>query len=803
MADYDFRFAWEGADGAPWSHLLVAQVRAREQISSLFRYELVVVAKPPAPEVDPTDLVGRHGTLRISTTTNPPCRVVHGVISEAEELYPVPEGMLMRVVLSPPLVRAAHRKRSRIFLEKSLRQIIEAVLETDKLYKQAPGMVVSPDDGTNPDFSAALARYSLRVADTTRLDDPTVRPYVVQYNETDLDFLSRLLEEEGISYHFENGLGISLLVLSDADGGRARLDPFDPCGSGIMGRDVSTMKIGARLRPKKVQLDDFDWRKPKLMLATNTVALADDLIEHHYPGGYQDAPVRGEPLAKFRQERYGVEAEYAVGHGKLRMLGAGSIFQLEHNKPRYEGEYLVTAIDITIEQSGVATIPGQPQNVPYEATFECVRRGKDGVSQESRYRPPRITPKPRIVGSQTAFVTAAPGTKGVEIHVGGPQDGEIGCVRLRFHWDRDSERHKSEPTSCWVRVSQTFTGAGLGAVWHPRVDSEVVVEYIDGDPDRPIITGRVYNGANLPPAPSVGSPTISTFKSLSSPGGQGYNEFMFDDAAGAELVRIHAARDWNSEVVHDRNESVGNNSSSSVKNNRTETTGVNRSTTVGSNNTEIVGASESISIGQNQSTSVGVNQALSVGVNQSTVVGANQITTVGANQTVSVGANQTTSIGASHTVSVAAAQTISVGASQTETIGASHTMSVGGADTVSVGGAQTISVGGAQTMSVGGAQTLTAGGTQTLTAPNQVLDAGGSVTISGGAAITATAPFTAITGDGMLTLTGATTIMTGGSITVRGGTIAINGGAVSINGSPVTVNGGPSVDVSAGVIKLN
>lgn len=803
MADFDFRFAWEGADAPAWSHLLVAQVRAREQISALFRYEMVVVAKPPAPEVDPADLVGRHGTLRITTTTNPPCRVVHGVISEAEELYPVPEGMLMRVVLSPPLVRAAHRKRSRIFLEKSLRQIIEAVLNTDTLYQQAPSVPLTPDDGMNPDFSVALAQYTLRITDATRLDDPTVRPYVVQYNETDLDFLSRLLEEEGISYHFEHGMGVSLLVLSDADGGRDRLEPFDPCGAGIAGRDVSSMKLGAKLRPKKVQLDDYDWRKPKLLLTTNTVTPTDDLVDQQFPGGYQDAPGRGEPLAKVRLERYAVEADYAVGEGKLRVLGAGSIFQLESAKPRYEGEYLVTAIDITIEQSGVASIPGQPQAMPYIAKFECVRCGKDGVKAESRYRPPRVTPKPRILGSQTAFVTAAPGTSGVEIFVGGPLDGEIGCVRLRFHWDRDFARHAKEHTSCWIRVSQTFTGAGLGAVWHPRVDSEVVVEFIDGDPDRPIITGRVYNGANLPPAPSVGSPTISTFKSLSSPGGQGYNEFMFDDARGAELVRIHAARDWNNEVVHNRAETIGNDSTSNVHHNRSESTGNNRSTTVGVNNTEIIGASESISVGQNQSTSVGVNQALSVGVNQSTVVGANQILTVGANQTVSVAAAQTTTIGATHTVTVGASETITIGATQTETIGAAHTMVVGGADTIAVGGAQTVTVGAAQTISVGGAQTLSAGGTQTLTAPNQVLEAGGSVSITGGGSITATAPFTAVTGEGMLILTGATTLMTGGTISIKGGNITISGGPVTINGSPVKVSGGPSVDVSAGVIKLN
>lgn len=803
MANYDFRFAWEGAEGAPWAHLLVAQIRAREAMGSLFRYELIVLAKPPAHEVDPGDLVGRRGTIRISTLTNPPCRVVHGVISEAEELYQAPEGMLYRLVLSPPLVRAKHRKRCRIFLEKSLRQILDTVLQGDPSYLKGDGMVAEPDDGMSPDFSPAVEFYTLRIADPTRMDDPTARPYVVQYNESDHDFVARLLEEEGLTYHFESGLGVSLLVISDADSGRARLEPFDPCGPGVSAREISTMKLGARLRPKTVRLDDYDWRKPALLLAADAQKAADDLAEYHWPGGYQDGPSRGEPLAKIMLERYGVEAEYSVGEGKLRVLGAGSIFQLEHQKPRYEGEYLVTAIEIQADQQGVATLDMPQPNVPFTCRFECARRGKDGTVRESAFRPARLTPKPRIVGSQTAFVTAAPGSEGAEIHVGGPQDGEIGCVRLRFHWDRETTRHAKEPTSAWVRVSQMFTGAGLGAVWHPRVGSEVVVEHIDGDPDRPIVTGRVYNGANIPPAPSVGSPTISTFKSLSSPGGAGYNEFMFDDAAGAELIRLHAAKDWNNEVVHDRNETVGNNSSSTVRVNRTETTGQNRSTTVGNNNTEIVGVNESISIGANQSTSVGINQSVSVGVNQSTTVGANQMLSVGANQTVSIGANQATQIGANHDVSVGGSETVKIAAAQTTMIGAAHTVAVGGAETIAVGGAQSTRVGGTQTINVGGAQTLVAGGPQSLTAPSQNLTASGAISMTGGASISATAPFTAITGSGVLVLTGPTTFMTGGAITISGGTIAVNGGSISLTGSPVTVDGGSNVDVSAGVIKLN
>jgi type VI secretion system secreted protein VgrG len=804
MADYDFRFAWEGATSAPWGHLLVAQIRAREEMGNLFRYELVVLAKPPAPEVDPGELVGRRATIRITTLTNPPCRVVHGVISEAEELYAAPEGMLYRVVLSPPLVRSKHRKRCRVFLEKSLRQILEAVLAGDPNLLKGEGMAVDPDDGTSTDFSPALEYYTMRIADASRLDDATVRPYVVQYNESDHDFFARLLEEEGLSYHFESGLNVSLLVIADADGGRNRLDPFDPCGPSIGAREVASMKLGARLRPKTVRLDDYDWRKPALMLAADAQKVDEDLAEYHWPGGYQDAPSRGEPLAKFVLERYGVEAEYALGEGKMRLFGAGSIFQLEHNKPRYEGEYLVTAIEIRADQKGVITLDGSQGDVPWSCRFECVRRGKDGTTRDSHFRPARVTPKPRIVGSQTAFVTAAPGAVGAEIHVGGPQDGEIGCVRLRFHWDREAVRHAKEATSCWVRVSQMFTGAGLGAVWHPRVGSEVVVEHVDGDPDRPIVTGRVYNGANLPPAPSVGSPTISTFKSLSTPGGGNYNEFMFDDATGAELIKLHAARDWNSQVLHDRSESIGNNSTSAVRSNRTETTGVNRSTTVGNNNTEIIGVNESVSVGANQTMSIGINQSTSVGVNQNTTVGANQITSVGANQVVNVGANQTTSIAAMHAVTVGGSETVSVGGAQSTTIGAAHTVSVGAAETIDIGGAQTVTVGGSQTISVSGAQTLDAGGAQTFTAPTQTLEAGATITMSAGATITADAPFTAITGSGMLVLTGPVTLVSGSAISIRGsGTVAISGGAVSITGAPVTVNGGPNVDVTAGVIKLN
>ncbi|UQA54605.1 type VI secretion system Vgr family protein [Polyangium aurulentum] len=811
MSDYDFRFAWEGAEGSPWGHLVVAQFRGQEAMSTPYRYELLVASKTPSPEVDPADLVGRRGTLRIATVSEPACRVVHGVIAEAEELHPVPEGMLYRVVLMPPIVRAQHRKRCRVFLDKTLRQIIDAVLQGDPNLKREDGLVAEPDDGTSADYTTALERFAWRITDPSRIDDRTVRPFVVQYNESDLAFVSRLLEEEGISYHYENGDGLCLLVLSDADSGRTRLAPFAPCGHGVTGREVTMMKLGARLRTKAVRLDDFDWKKPALDLAADAVTDM-DLVEYHYPGGFQETPNQGKLLAKAVLERYGVEADYATGEGKVRLLSAGTIFQLEHAKPRYEGEYLVTALEVRGEQKGAVSLNGAWMDVPFTCKFECARRGKDGTVSESHFRPARVTPKPRIVGSQTAFVTAAPGAEGAEIHVGGPPGGEIGCVRLRFHWDRDPARHAKEPTSCWVRVSQMFAGAGMGGVWHPRVGVEVIVEFLEGDPDRPIVTGRVYNGANLPAAPGAGAPTISSFRSLSSPGGGTYNELAFDCAAGAEAINMHAGKDWNSQVNNDRAENVGNNSSSSVGVDRSEATGANRSTSVGANNTEMIGGNESVSVGANQTASVGVNQSVSVGVNQSTNVGANQSTAVGANQSVVVGANQSTSIGAMHAVFVGADETVTVGANQTTAIGASHTVTVGADETISIGANQTVGIGAAHAMTVGSTQTLNAGGaqtihsdaSQTLTAPTQTLAADATISASAGAVVTVEAPLTCITGSGVLILTGPTTFMTGGTISIQGGTVAINGGSVSVTGGGgVSVSGGPAVNVSAGVIKLN
>jgi type VI secretion system secreted protein VgrG len=793
MNTHDFTFAWEHADSSDgsWAHLQVVRFTGHEALSSLYRYELTLLAKAPAPAVDPNTLIGARATLRIATLTRPAFKLVHGVVVEAEEIAELPEGMLYRAVLMPPLIRARHRTRCRVFLEKTTRQIVEAVLLGDPSLTLANGVTVDADEEQTASFTPAAEKLCWRIANTSRINDVRVRSYCVQYNESDFAFVSRLLEDEGISYHVENGLGVCLLVLSDTDQGKARLDPFEPLGKGIEGRHVSSLKLGARLRETAVRLADYDWRKPALDLTAEAKG-ANNLFEHRFPGRYSGGPSQGEPLARACLDRYRTEATYATADGTCRMLSAGSVLKLDHPEGRYDGEYLITKLVVRGEQQGITSLPSAPESaLPFTSSFECARRGQADALQESRFRPARVTQKPRILGSQTAFVTTEPSAKGAEIHVGGPEGAEIGCVRLKFHWDQERERLAKEPSSCWVRVSQLFAGAGEGALWHPRVGTEVVVEFLDGDPDRPLVTGRVYNGANRPPASGSGSPTVSIFKSMSSPGGATFNELSFDDAAGKEQVKLHAGRDYNTTVGHDRAESVTNNSTSSVQVDRTESTGSNRATTVTGNNTEAVSGNESLSVSGNRSANITGNQSTSVGGDQSV--------SVGVNRTVGVGSNESIVIGANRSLSIAGNRSETVSGNAEQNILGNKEVAVSGRSNEGVSGDRTVTVAGAMTHSIAGAVTLsaTADRTETIGA-NLTMSAGASATLQAKANLTLLAAAEAVLQGATIHVTASGEIILGAG----GSAIKISGAGVEISGAAVKIAGG-SVDIKGGLVTVN
>lgn len=787
MGTTDFAFGWEGEDAPrhPCSRLRVVSFSGREAISELYRYEIYLVAREPAEPVDPDDLVGRRATLRIATLVEPAVRHVHGVVTEAEELGRVQDGVMYRVELMPPLVRAMHRTRSRIFLEKTTRQIIEAVLLGDPLVRR--GGAADPGEELFAEVVPAQEGFVWRMRDPSRIDAVEARPYCVQYNESDFAFVARLLEEEGIRFHFENAAETCLLVLSDSDDGACRAGDPLRLGMNIRGHELQEMRLGRRLRAHKVALAEYNWKKPALAMGVHLPATAEgmDLFEAVYPGLYPDAPEQGTQLAAARLERLGTEARYVCLGSSCRAVAAGQSLRVEHEVSRYEGEYLATAVEVTGEAAGEllagAAVPRR--GVPYRASIECARRGTAGAAEESKFRPARRTPKPRILGSQTALVTAEPSARGAEIHVGGPSGVEIGCVRLRFHWDTETSRHEKEPTSCWVRVSQLFAGAGEGALWHPRVGVEVVVEHLDGDPDRPIVTGRVYNGKNLPPAAGAGAATVSVFKSLASPGGKVYNELSFDDAAGSEQIRLHAGKNWSTEVGHDRAETVTNDSKSDVGVHRAESTGGNRTTTVKGDNTESVSGDEKISISGKQVLSVTGDQTLNVGASRGESISANDTLGVGGNKSMTIGGNRSEAIAGSAEQTIGGNKSVGVAGSSVETVGAGRSIGVGGAMTHAVGGNVMLGSGGDVAQNAAGSFAVTAG------AAIGVQSGAGMALIAGGDA-GIQAPNIYVNGSGEIVLSAG------------GGTIKIGGGGVEISGGIVKVSGG-TVEIAGGVVKVN
>jgi type VI secretion system secreted protein VgrG len=461
--------------------------------------------------------------------------------------------------------------------------------------------------------------------------------------------------------------------------------------------------------------------------------------------------------------------------------------------------------------------------LPYRCTFECARRGKDGAVAESRFRPARRTPKPRILGSQTAFVTAEPSAQGAEIHVGGPPGGEIGCVRVRFHWDQEGDRLAKEPSSCWVRVSQVFAGVGEGAVWHPRVGVEVVVDFEDGDPDRPLIVGRVYNGQNRPP---VVTPTVSTLTSMTSPGDGTYNEFTFDDTAGSQQIRLHTPRDWNSEVGNDRSELVAVNSSSSVGVDRSEATGVNRMAMVGVNNAEVVG--------ENEAVTVGVDQHIAVGQNQSLLVGADQSVSIVKNQSVAVGQNQVVAVTGSQEVHVQGNRGVTVQGNAAELVQGMRVRSVTGDERCAVTGKQEIAVTGQQVtalldthvhsvkshawITVGGNQLTTVIETEQHRAKQQLFFASSQQLSAEGSQLLESTTFdveameAAAINTKQLLLNGGTQVSVSGGklviamkgdIEIQAANITFKATKISLEGQRFSLNGEDEVEIQGALIKLN
>jgi type VI secretion system secreted protein VgrG len=492
------------------------------------------------------------------------------------------------------------------------------------------------------------------------------RDYCVQYRETHLNFVSRLLEEEGIFYFFEHSKDKHLLTLADHNSSVKYcpgIRAVRMANTGGLQEDevVTDLERELSVTTGKVTLRDYDYLKPSVQLES-AMPGEQEGEAYDYPGGYVQRE-DGDRYARLRLEECEAQRCIVRGSGNCRSFQSGGRFDLiEHYAPDANLTYHLLLVRHAGKVEGYRSEEGA--SFDYHNEFVA-------MPYDVPYRPPRTAEKPVVHGSQTAVVV---GKGGEEIWV-----DKYGRVKVQFFWDRKGKR--DENSSCWVRVSSTWAGKIWGFVQIPRMGQEVIVDFLEGDPDQPIITGRVYNADQMPPYALPGNQTQSGVKSRSSKGGTGenFNELRFEDKKGSEEVYIHAERNKRVVVEVDRTESVGHDERITIGNDRTESVGRNESISIGNNRTESVGKEEAVTIGANRTESVGKNESINIGESRTENVGKDEKVTIGKNETVSVGESRRYTVGKDDDLEVGKNLVIDVGDSITFKTGdASITMKKNG-----------------------------------------------------------------------------------------------------------------------------
>lgn len=366
--------------------------------------------------------------------------------------------------------------------------------------------------------------------------------YCVQYRETDFDFVSRLMEQEGIYYFFEHGNGQHRMILCDNKSSHKTTVnpkiPFQPVGSAPKSQqEFARLWTEEReIQPDRFSLDDFDYETPGNDMRTSRQAENNtagsgggDYEMFMFPGEHDDIS-EGDHYAGYRIEAMHSNAETYVVQGLHYNLASGQRFTLaDHPQDDFNREYLVTGLHVEATESQERS--SEQKGTTFEVSFRC-------ISSRQQFRPPRSTARPLIHGVQSAEVVGT----GDDVHT-----DKLGRVKVQFRWDRYGK--KDDKSSCWIRVASPWANSNFGMVSLPRVGSEVIVAFMDGDPDRPVIVGSVYNGDNVPPFPLPGKKGVSGLKSKTLGGGAAdFNELSFDDSAGDEKVFLQAKKDYEVQV---------------------------------------------------------------------------------------------------------------------------------------------------------------------------------------------------------------------------------------------------------------
>lgn len=782
-SDARFSFEIEGFD----QPLRVARVRGTERISDAYEFHITLASESDALDLDAA--VARPALLTIRSDEGKAPRYIHGIISRFEQGDSGKRSTAYHATLVPRAWLLLLREDCRIFQEQAAPDIIAAVLTSAGLSAGA-------------DFRLSLS------------GNYPPREYCVQFRESDWDFIQRLMEEEGICCFFEHRDGGHTMVLGDGPAahppipGESALAFRSPTDSGKSGEHVARFHYAHAIRPEKVTLRDYDFKKPAFQLESVSGGGSGPAIEvYRYPGSYS-APEVGDGRAKVRLEQLQVPKRVGEGESSCARLTPGCVFSMtEHGRDAFNRGYLL----LSVEHEGVeAVMQEDSESSPtrYENRFTC-------IPSDVPFRPAQRTPRPMVTSVQSAVVVGPPGE---EIHT-----DEYGRVKVQFHWDRLGKR--DDKSSCWIRVGQVWGGVGFGGMHIPRVGNEVLVGFLDGDPDRPVVVGRVYHEVNRPPYPLPAEKAKSTIKSSSYPGGGGDNELRFDDAAGEEEVYLHAQKDWKIAVENDKNQTVGRDEAASV--------GRNRAMSVGQDHTEDVGSNQTVKVGRDRTETVGNDETLSVGHDETVSIGNNETKSVGADRALNVTRNEAISVGADRTLGIAGSQTTTVGADRTLVVGASSSEAVTGDRIIEVQGGHYERVFGERTFSVerdnvevvGGSETLIVEGNRSVTVEGneaRIVDGTSDIAI-GGALRCAVTGSCSVTSEGAMEITSTAsqtfdapvqTIAADTSITLQVGSCALEitatavtlsafGSTLTISAEGVVASSDADIDIKGKMIKLN
>jgi type VI secretion system secreted protein VgrG len=560
--------------------LLLLRIEGQEYISRPFRFVMDLLSENPNLALD--KLVGQRVSFSL-VLPNGSKRNWNGFVSRFSQTGKDERFTIYQMEVVPWLWFLTRRADCRIFQNMTIPDIVT------KIFK---------DRGFN-DFKNALQ------------GDFEQREYCVQYRETDFNFVSRLMEQYGICYFFEHEKDKHTLVMANSPGAhkpcpvqnKARMD-FN-AGAYLKDEDVViAWQIGQEFRPGKYALTDYNFETPSTTLLANEETIfkfgGNDKFEiFDYPGEYTKKAT-GETITKIRMQEEEAVHLVASGRSNCRTFASGYRFDLSgHSRSEFNKTYLLTEIHHTASVGGdYAGVSHTSES--YINQFLC-------IPYSVPFRPARLTPKPFVQGPQTAVVV---GKSGEEIWT-----DKYGRVKVQFFWDREGK--KDEKSSCWVRVSQPWAGKNWGSINIPRIGQEVIVDFLEGDPDRPLITGRVYNDEQMPPYQLADNQTRTTFMTRSTKGGgsSNYNELRFEDMKGSEQIFMNAEKDMDLRVEHDSREFVGNDRSLIVQNDQKEKVGGEQDIQIAKDQNEKVGGDASLNVTGNQNVQVGQTMSLQVGQN--------------------------------------------------------------------------------------------------------------------------------------------------------------------------------------------